>query len=96
MDRSTERWGADVPAARLSGSFFIPASIQFIADFLLMALGIVQKETPYGEKASKKTIYAIDDNMFRFWYRFVPENASMIARGAADLVYKRIEPHLPE
>jgi len=61
----------------------------------LVTLGIVQKETPYGEKASKKSIYSIDDNMFRFWYRFVPENASMIARGAADLVYKRIEPHLP-
>ena len=60
----------------------------------LVTLGIVQKETPYGEKASKKSIYSIDDNMFRFWYRFVPENASMIARGAADLVYKRIEPHL--
>ena len=62
----------------------------------LITLGIVQKETPYGEKASKKSIYSIDDNMFRFWYRFVPENSSMIARGAADLVYKRIEPHLPE
>ena len=62
----------------------------------LVALGIVQKETPYGEKASKRSIYSIDDNMFRFWYRFVPENASMIARGAADLVYKRIEPHLSE
>ncbi len=62
----------------------------------LVALGIVQKETPYGEKASKKSIYSIDDNMFRFWYRFVPENSSMIARGAADFVYKRIEPHLPE
>lgn len=62
----------------------------------LIGLGIVQKETPYGEKASKKSIYSIDDNMFRFWYRFVPENASMIARGAADLVYQRIAPHLSE
>ncbi len=62
----------------------------------LVSLGIVQKETPYGEKSSKKSIYSIEDNMFRFWYRFVPENASMIARGAADLVYKRIEPHLSE
>lgn len=62
----------------------------------LVTLSIVQKETPYGEKASKRSIYSIDDNMFRFWYRFVPENASMIARGAADLVYKRIEPYLPE
>ena len=60
----------------------------------LVALGLVQKETPYGEKASKRAVYAIADNMFRFWYRFVPENASLIARGAADLVYKRIEPQL--
>ena len=62
----------------------------------LVALGIVQKETPYGEKASKKAIYSIGDNMFRFWYRFVPENASLIARGAADLVYKRIEPYFSD
>ena len=62
----------------------------------LITLGIVQKETPYGEKASKKSIYSIDDNMFRFWYRFVPENASMIARGATEVVYKRIEPYLSD
>ena len=62
----------------------------------LIALGIVQKETPYGEKASRKSIYSIDDNMFRFWYRFVPENTSLIARGATDLVYKRIEPHFSD
>ena len=34
--------------------------------------------------------------MVRFWYRFVPENASLISRGAADLVYQRIEPHLSD
>ncbi len=49
----------------------------------LIDLGIVQKETPYGEKASRKSIYSIEDNMFRFWYRFVFENNSIIARGAA-------------
>lgn len=62
----------------------------------LIALGLIQKETPYGEKASRKSIYAIDDNMFRFWYRFVPENNSIIGRGAADLAYRRIEPNLPD
>lgn len=62
----------------------------------LISLGIVQKETPYGEKASRKSIYSIEDNMFRFWYRFVLDNNSIIARGAADLVYKRIEPQLSE
>ncbi|MBQ8291065.1 MAG: ATP-binding protein [Clostridia bacterium] len=60
----------------------------------LIALGIVKKETPYGDDSARKTIYSIEDNMFRFWYRFVPENTSIIARGASDLAYKRIEPQL--
>ncbi len=62
----------------------------------LMALGLIKKEVPYGEKSARKTIYAIDDYMFRFWYRFVPENYSMIVRGGAELVYRRIEPNLPD
>lgn len=61
----------------------------------LITLGIVKKESPYGEKSSRKTIYSIEDNMFRFWYRFVPENTSIISRGATDLAYKRIAPELP-
>lgn len=62
----------------------------------LISLGIVRKETPYGEKSSRKTVYSIEDNMFRFWYRFVLENNSIIARGADELAYKRIEPHLSD
>lgn len=62
----------------------------------LMALGLVKRETPYGEKASRKSVYTIDDNLFRFWYRFVPENSSIIGRGAVDLAYKRVEPYLSD
>lgn len=62
----------------------------------LVTLGLVRKEMPYGEKASRKPIYAIADNMFWFWYRFVPENHSIIARRAADVAYKRIEPYMPD
>lgn len=60
----------------------------------LITLGIVKKESPYGEKSTRKTIYSIEDNMFRFWYRFVPENTSVISRGAIDLAYNRIAPEL--
>ena len=60
----------------------------------LIALGIVKRESPYGEKTTRKTIYSIEDNMFRFWYRFVPENTSIISRGAVDLAYSRIAPEL--
>ena len=62
----------------------------------LIMLGIVKKESPYGEKSSRKTIYSIEDNMFRFWYRFVPQNISIISRGAADFAYQRIAPELPK
>ena len=62
----------------------------------LTALGLIRRETPYGEKASRKSVYAIDDNMFRFWYRFVPQLSSVIGRGAVDLAYQRIEPYLSD
>ena len=62
----------------------------------LINLGIIKKETPYGEKTSKKSIYSIEDNMFCFWYRFVLDNNSIIVRGAADLVYKKIEAQLSD
>ena len=73
-------------------------STSFCSNYLknLIDLGIVTKETPYGEKPSRKSIYSIDDNMFRFWYRFVLPNTSLISRGAGELAYKHIEPYLSE
>lgn len=70
----------------------------FCSNYLknLIDLGIVDRETPYGEKTSRKSIYSIADNMFRFWYRFVFPNMSIISRGAGELAYKNIEPYLPE
>ena len=62
----------------------------------LINLGIIRKETPYGEKESKKSIYSIEDNMFYFGYRFVLDNSSVIVRGAVELVYKRIEPQFSD
>ncbi len=58
----------------------------------LCELGILYKETPFGEKeSSRKTIYGISDFMFRFWYKFVFPNRTLIETGAGNLVYtKRI------
>ena len=60
----------------------------------MLSLGLIRKETPYGENAPRKTVYTVADNMFRFWYRFVPENAALIARGDKDTAYRRIAPEL--
>lgn len=60
----------------------------------LCELGILHKETPFGEKeSSRKTIYGISDFMFRFWYRYVFSNRTLIETGAQKVVWeKRIEP----
>ena len=60
----------------------------------LISLGIIKKETPFAEKTSKKTIYVIADNLFRFWYRFVPSNFSIIQKDMTDLAYKNINEQL--
>lgn len=62
----------------------------------LISLGIIKKETPYGERNTKKSIYVIEDNMFYFWYRFVLDNNSIIVRGAIDLVYNKIQEQLSD
>lgn len=61
----------------------------------LTDLGILRKETPIAERTQKKTVYSIADNMFRFWYRFVPPNYSLIQHGMADAAYRNISEQLP-
>lgn len=56
---------------------------------VLLELGILKKETPVTEKAGRKTIYRIEDNFFRFWYRFVPKNMSVIGAGQIRKIYGR-------
>ena len=57
---------------------------------VLLDLGIIKKETPITEKPGRKTIYAIGDNFFRFWYRFVPQNTSAISAGRAEQIYEPV------
>jgi len=60
----------------------------------LISLGLVKKETPFLEKVSKRTIYSIEDNLFRFWYRFIPANISIIQNEMIELAYENIERQL--
>ena len=61
----------------------------------LCELGILYKESPFGEKdSSRKTIYGISDFMFRFWYRYVFSNRTLVETGAQQAIWeKRIEPN---
>ena len=53
----------------------------------LMSLGLVSREYPFGETAGKKSIYKLEDFMFRFWYRFVFPNMSAVVAGLGEAVF---------
>jgi len=61
----------------------------------LTSFGLVGRHTPVTEKAGKKTIYEIEDSMFRFWYRFVPENLSLIKSGMVDKIWRSVAQGIP-
>ena len=63
----------------------------------LISLGLVGKKTPATESVRNKSIYYLKDNLFNFWYRFVPGNMSMIAANRNALVYQtEVKPHLSD
>jgi AAA+ ATPase superfamily predicted ATPase len=46
----------------------------------LITLRLIERETPAGEKAGKRSIYKLTDNFFKFWYSFVFENTELVAQ----------------
>lgn len=61
----------------------------------LISIGIIKKEHPFREETGRRTIYTLDDGMFRFWYRFIPDRMAFIQRGEANLAYEGIKPQIP-
>lgn len=57
---------------------------------VLIKLDIIDKKTPFYEKStSRKSIYLIKDNMFRFWFRYVMENKTLLESDNAKIVYEK-------
>ncbi len=53
----------------------------------LITLGLVSREYPFGETGGRRSVYRIEDPMFRFWYRFIFPNMSAVAAGLGGQVY---------
>jgi len=56
----------------------------------LISLGIVRKDKPVNDENGRKSIYVVEDNMFKFWYRFVPDNMTHIVSGNPEVLYDKI------
>ena len=57
----------------------------------LMRVGLVEKKTCMCEEKNKKKVqYVLKDNMFRFWYQFVPDAVSVIEMDGGEAYYDRV------
>lgn len=67
---------------------------------VLQDLRLVERETPVTEtqpEKSRKGIYRISDNFFRFWFRFVlPYKSRLVESGGKTIVEQEILPHLDQ
>jgi AAA+ ATPase superfamily predicted ATPase len=65
---------------------------------VLQDLRLIERETPITEKhpeKSRKGIYRLSDNFFRFWFRFVlPYKSRLVEGGERKVLEKEILPHL--
>lgn len=57
----------------------------------LIGVGLVERKTCItDEKNKKKTQYVLNDNMFKFWYKFIPKAVSVIEMGEGELYYNKV------
>lgn len=63
----------------------------------LLQLGLLKRNVPFGQnpRASKVTLYTIDDPFLAFWFRFVEPNRSRLGAGALSAVRHDVEQAFP-
>ena len=53
----------------------------------LISLGILKREVPVTDPKSKRPIYQLEDNFFKFWFTFVAKNTAAIISGRIEQSY---------
>ncbi|MDR3293662.1 MAG: ATP-binding protein [Clostridiales bacterium] len=56
----------------------------------LISLGLVYKEKPAGDGKSTRSLYLLSENMFKFWFRYVQKNISLIEQNVTDALVEEI------
>lgn len=67
--------------------------------YILEDLHLIQKEVPVTEKVplkSRKGIYVLQDQFFKFWLKYFIPNKSSLEEGKVDLVIKKIKSNFNE
>ena len=62
----------------------------------LVALGILEKETPMFAQSDRNGVYRVKDNMYRFWHRFVPRLVTLIENGYEHIYENKVKSFIPD
>ncbi|HSS79007.1 MAG TPA: ATP-binding protein, partial [Thermoanaerobaculia bacterium] len=70
-------------ASEIAGRLGRPATSMSRPLDRLLGMGLVRREVPFGEpeKASRRSLYKIDDPFFRLWFRVVAPHRGQLASG---------------
>src|SRR3970282_2401458 len=83
--------GATRPGEIASKSYLEAKDLPYYLDTIIK-LGFVRKEHPVLEKpTTKKTIYRIEDNFLRFWFRFVLSHKDELEQGYKESAIGNVE-----
>lgn len=56
----------------------------------LLDLEIVERVYPLGDTSKSKVIYRISDNLYAFWFKFIPRAMGMIEMGMSDTAWTQL------
>ena len=56
----------------------------------LLNIGIIEKILPFGSKNNKQTLYKLSDNLFKFWFKYIPDNLSLIEMRNSEYLFDGI------
>ena len=83
--------GVSRPSEIATSSGIKPTSIDYFLNVLIRDMDLIKKEIPVTDKkSSKKGIYLVKDDFFRFWFRFVYPNYSELEIGNTQHVLEKI------
>lgn len=87
--------GTTTPSEIAAASSIKSTSIDYFLNVLRNDLDLIRRENPVCEqKPTKKSIYLIKDNFFKFWFRFIYPNYSELEMENSDPVFSKIEAEL--
>lgn len=56
----------------------------------LLSIGIIEKVLPFNSTNNRHTLYRLSDNLFKFWFKYIPDGLSLIEMRNSEYLFDEI------